>query len=57
MPLRAVAKMSGGLVDKKMADGIVDVVNGHFLRGAGALAGGFIRNAVANRKMEKQLNR
>ena len=57
MPLRAISKMSGGLVDRKMTDGIVDMTNGHFLKGAGALAGGFVRNALANRKMEKQLNR
>ena len=37
MPFRALAKMAGGLVDMKMVDDIVFLINGHFWCGLGRL--------------------
>lgn len=56
MPFRAIGKMTGGAVDGKMVDGMVDIVNGHFLRGAGSVISGFIKNKSANKKYEKMLS-
>lgn len=33
MPFRALAKMTNGAIDMPMVDGILTIVNGHFLRG------------------------
>jgi len=44
MPFRGIAKMTGGMVTMEMAEGIVSLVNGHIIRGAGQLAGGFFRS-------------
>ena len=55
MPFRAIGKMTGGQVDKKMVDGMVDAVNGHFFRGIGKVIGGYFSNKSANRKYEKKL--
>ena len=55
MPFRAIGKMTGGAVDKKMVDGMVDVVNGHFFGGLGKVIGGYFSNASANKKYEKLL--
>ena len=33
MPFRGIAKMTGGAVSMEMVYGIVDAVNGHFMRG------------------------
>ncbi len=56
MPFRAIGKMTGGAVDSKMVDGIVDVVNGHFISGAGSIIGGYFKNRSANKKYEKLLS-
>ena len=32
MPFRGIAKMTGGAVSMEMVYGIVDAVNGHFMR-------------------------
>ena len=55
MPFRAIGKMTGGQVDKKMVDGMVDAVNGHFFSGLGKVVGGYFANRSANRKYEKLL--
>lgn len=55
MPFRAIGKMTGGMVDKKMVEGMVDVVNGHFFGGAGKLIGGYFANSRENKKYEKLL--
>ena len=55
MPFRAIGKMTGGAVDKKMVEGMVDVVNGHFFGGAGKLIGGYFANSRENKKYEKLL--
>lgn len=57
MPFRALAKMTGGIVSMEMAEGMVNVVNGHFFQGIGKVIGGFFRNRKANRDYEKQLGR
>lgn len=56
IPFRAIAKMTGGMVSMNMVYGIVDIVNGHFLRGMGKVIGGFFSNRKANRTYEKILS-
>ncbi|MBP2056939.1 beta-glucosidase [Lactobacillus colini] len=46
MPIRAIFKMTNGLVSQKMAEDLVFLFNGHFWRGSGRL----IRDYFANRK-------
>lgn len=55
MPFRSIAKMTAGAVSMEMADGMVEVVNGHFLRGMKQIIGGFFRNQKANKEYEKKL--
>ena len=55
MPLRALSKMSMGLVSEKMADDIVFLVNGHFFRGFGRLICDFFRNLSASKKFKALL--
>ena len=52
---RAIGKMTGGQVDKKMVDGMVDAVNGHFFSGLGKVIGGYFSNKSANKKYEELL--
>ena len=56
MPFRAIAKMTGGMVDEKMVQGIVKVVNGHFFRGVGNIISGFFGNKHKNKQYEKLLS-
>jgi len=44
------------MVSMNMVYGIVDIVNGHFLRGMGKVIGGFFSNRKANRTYEKILS-
>ena len=55
MPFRAIGKMAGGMVSRKMVDDILFIVNGHFFRGLGRLIVDFFRNLTANSKFQKQL--
>lgn len=55
MPFRAIGKMTNGMVSAEMVDGIVQIVNGHFVSGAGATVRGFVRNLRANRATSRQL--
>ncbi|MCR5101158.1 MAG: glycoside hydrolase family 3 C-terminal domain-containing protein [Butyrivibrio sp.] len=55
MPFRAMAKMTGGAVSMDMVYGMLDVVNGHFFRGAGKLISGYFKNSSANKKYEKEI--
>lgn len=48
MPFRAIGKMTNGMVDAAMVDGIVRIVNGRFFAGAGATVRAFFRNRRAN---------
>ncbi|MBE5978615.1 MAG: beta-glucosidase [Paenibacillaceae bacterium] len=56
MPFRGIAKMTNGVVSMEMAEGMVLIVNGHFLKGIKKLIGGFFSNAKANRIYEKKLS-
>ncbi len=47
MPFRGIAKMMGGMVDMRMVQAIMVIVNGNFFRGAGQLISAF-------RKMRKE---
>lgn len=51
MPFRAIAKMSGGMADMAMVDGILTLVNGKFFRGLGQV----IKQFFGNRKRQKAL--
>lgn len=55
MPFRGIAKMTGGMVSMKMAEGILMAVNGHFFRGLGKLIGGFSQ-ARSRKKKAGQMN-
>jgi len=57
MPFRAMAKMTGGAVDMKMVDGIVDIVNGHFFKGLGAVISGYFKNSKQNKEYEKLIKK
>ena len=47
MPFRGLAKMTGGAISMDMAESILEMVNGHFIKGCGRL----IRGAFRNRKL------
>lgn len=51
MPFRAIYKMSGGVADKALVQGILTIVNGHFFQGLGSVIKAFFKN----RKRQKQL--
>ncbi|WP_333812150.1 glycoside hydrolase family 3 C-terminal domain-containing protein [Timonella senegalensis] len=51
MPFRAIAKMSGGLADQKVVDGILLMMNGHFFKGLGATVRGFFSNKSRQRAL------
>lgn len=55
MPFRAIAKMSGGMVSRKMVEDILLIVNGHFCRGIGRVIVDFFRNLSAGNKFAKLL--
>ena len=55
MPFRALPKMAGGLMDMKMVDDIVFLVNGHFWRGLGRLIVDFFKNLARNSAFNKKL--
>ena len=42
MPFRGIAKMMNGMVSMEMAQSILKMANGHFLRGLGRLIKGFV---------------
>lgn len=52
MPFRALAKMTGDMLDQEMVAGILTMVNGHFFKGVGQLWKGF----RAKQKYQKQLS-
>lgn len=55
MPFRAIAKMTGGMVSMEMAEGILQMVNGQFLRGLGQTVCVFFRNQSRNKKYINKL--
>ncbi len=56
MPFRGIAKMTGGMVSMDMVRGIVEVVNGHLLKGLGKIIKGYFVNIWANKKYERKLS-
>lgn len=52
MPFRALAKMTGDLLDQQMVAGILTMVNGHFFKGVGQVWKAF----RAKQKYQKQLS-
>ncbi len=55
MPFRGIAKMTGGMVSMEMAEGMLQVVNGHFFAGMGRIIGGFFKNQRENKKYMAKL--
>ena len=51
MPFRGFAKSTGGAVNMEMAEAILFIFNGHFLRGTGRLVKGFFRKRKAEKTM------
>lgn len=56
MPFRAMGKMSHGIVSTDMVDGIVDLVNGHPLKGLGRTIGGYFSNRRSNKETQRTLD-
>lgn len=56
MPFRALAKVTGGMVNMKMVQGIVNFANGH-INGLGMIIAGFFQNRRENKVFEKKLDR
>ena len=54
MPFRGLAKVTGGILTMETAEGILTMVNGHFLKGAGKAAGGFVRS-IEKRKKAREM--
>lgn len=44
IPFRGIAKMTGGAVSMRMAEAMLEVVNGHFFKGMGHLIKAFLAN-------------
>ena len=57
MPIRSIAKMSGGLVSKKMTEDILLMMNGHAWRGLGRLIVDFFKNLSRMSKFKKALQK
>ncbi len=55
MPIRAIAKMSNGMVSMEMVQGMADVINGRFFKGMGRVIRGYFHNRRANREYEKRM--
>ncbi len=55
MPLRAIAKMTNGMVSMGMVDGIVMEVQGFWFIGIIKVVKEFFANKIRNRKMEKRV--
>lgn len=55
MPLRALAKMTGGMVSMGMVDGLVMELKGFWFIGLIRMIYEFIKNQIQNAAMEKRL--
>lgn len=55
MPFRALSKVAGKWISRKMVDDLVFLVNGHFFRGLGRLIADFFRHMAQTRKYKKKL--
>ena len=49
MPIRAIAKMTGGAVDMAMSRALLKIFNGHFFHGAGTLISAWLRKGRAEK--------
>ncbi|MDO4900610.1 glycoside hydrolase family 3 C-terminal domain-containing protein [Actinomyces sp.] len=56
MPLRAMGKMTGGMVSEEMVGGIVDFCNGRALRGLRTIVAGFFRNRRQDKVTRRRLD-
>ena len=56
MPLRAIAKMTGGIVSMGMVDGLVMELKGFWIIGILRVLVEFVKNNHANKAMEKRLS-
>lgn len=54
LPFRGIAKMTGGMVTMEMAEGICIMANGHFFKGLGKIAAGFLQSRRYRTKGEKK---
>lgn len=57
IPFRAIAKMTNGMVGKKMVDGLLLAVNGHMFKGLATLIRGFFQNKSLNKKFSETLEK
>ena len=55
MPLRAIAKMTGGIVSMGMVDGLVMELKGFWIIGILRVLFEMVKNGVQNKSMEKRL--
>ena len=55
MPLRALAKMTGGMVDMAMVDGMVLEIRGFWIIGLLCVIESFVKNLILNVRMEARL--
>ena len=55
MPLRALAKMTNGMVSMGMVDGLVWELKGFWLVGIVRVIYEFIKNAILNAQLKKRL--
>lgn len=57
MPFRAIAKMAGGMVSRKMVDDILFIINGHLFRGLGRMIVDFFVNLKNSRNFRKRIQK
>lgn len=55
MPIRAIGKMTEGMVNMDMTRALLEIFNGHFFLGAGKLIRGFVCNQKIAKSFEKKL--
>jgi beta-glucosidase len=55
MPFRAIAKMTGGMVDRATVEGLLQLVNGHFWAGAARALRAYRANRRADRATRAEL--
>ena len=57
MPFRAIGKMAGGMVSRKMVDDILFIINGHLFRGLGRMIVDFFVNLKSSRNFRKRIQK
>ncbi len=56
MPLGSIAKFTNGAVSADMIDAVIEVINGHFLRGITRTVIRYVANARANKATQRELD-